>query len=182
MQTDVVHSRMFAERCGEFVRGAGYRNVVLMLYADGVSVAKRRDSSMFVISAQVVNLPPEKRRQLTNMLLLQIVPGPKTPKSLYDLLQPLIQELKTLYEQGVAIDIGEEAPIIIKAMFITIIADSRAHPKLTFMKQTPAIYPCHLCTLKVASQHTHIPHPTHPPLNSLTPPHDGLKRGSSLAT
>jgi hypothetical protein len=151
---DVVDSPKFANRCGAFVSGAGYRNVVLMLYADGVSVADRRDNSMFIISAQVVNLPPDKRRQLSNMLLLQIIPGPKTPSSLRDLLQPLVDELKSLYLHGVNIDIGGGEIINIKAMFITISADSRAHPKLTMMKQTPAKYPCHLCKLKVAP-HTH---------------------------
>jgi hypothetical protein len=136
--------------------------VVLLLYADGVSVAKRRDNSMFIISAQVVNLPPDKRRQLSNMLLLQIIPGPKTPSDLSDLLQPLVDELKTLYLDGVDIDVGEDEPINIKAMFISISADSRAHPKLTMMKQTPAIYPCHLCKLKVAT----------------TPLHEGCRRAA----
>ena len=165
-QTDVVHSRKFEEYCGGFVGGEGYRNVVLMLYADGVSVAQRRENSMFIISAQVVNLPPDKRRQLSNMLLLQIIPGPKTPKSIYDLLQPLIDELKSLYTTGVAINVGEEAPVNIKAMFVTIVADSRAHPKLTFMMQTPAIYPCHLCMLEVSTQHSTL-HTRTPPCNPL---------------
>ena len=48
VQTDVVHSRVFREKCGDCVSGSGYRNTVLMLYADVVSVAKPRDSSMFV--------------------------------------------------------------------------------------------------------------------------------------
>ena len=153
MQTDVVHSPAFARHCGAFISGPGYRNVVLMLYADGVSVAKRKHSSMFVISAQVVNLPPDKRRQLDNILLLQIIPGPKTPSNLHDLLQPLVDELKLLYTTGVTIDVGNQETCNIKAMFITIVADCRAHPKLTMMMQTPAVYPCHLCKLKV-TQHT----------------------------
>ena len=160
MQTDVVHSRAFREKCGSFVGGSGYRNIVLMLYADGVSVATRRDSSMFVISAQVVNLPPDKRRLLSNMLLLQIIPGPKTPSNILGLLQPLVDELLSLYTHGVDIAIDgatgtTEEVLNIKAMFITIVADSRAHPKLTMMKQIPAIYPCHLCLLKVTTQPRH---------------------------
>lgn len=144
-----MHSKAFASRCAQFVSGDGYRNVVLMLYADGVSLAKRRDNSMFVISAQVVNLPPEKRRQLDNMLLLQIIPGPKTPSTLHDLLQPLVDDLNAAYHRGVDITVDGGESFTVKVMFITIVADSRAHPKLTMMKQTPAIYPCHLCTLKV---------------------------------
>ena len=93
VQTDVVHSQAFKEYCGNFVREPDHRNIVLMLYADGVSVATRRDSSMFVISAQVVNLPPDKRRLRDNILLLQIIPGPKTPSNISGLLQPLVDEL-----------------------------------------------------------------------------------------
>jgi hypothetical protein len=112
---------------------------------------------MFVISAQVVNLPPDKRRQLSNMLLLQIIPGPKTPSNLHDLLQPLVDELKSLYADGVNIQVNGET-FNIKVMFLTIVADSRAHPKLTMMKQVPAVYPCHLCLLKVTSHTlTHTP-------------------------
>ena len=157
VQPDVVHSRAFATHCEPFISGAGYRNVVLLLYADGVSVAKKSDSSMFVITAQVVNLPPDKRRHLDNMLLLQIIPGPKTPKSLHDLLRPLVDELKTLYNDGVTIDTGDNETCNIRVMFLSIIADARAHPKLTMMMQTPAIYPCHLCELKVATA-THTAH------------------------
>ena len=155
VQTDVVHSRAFQRYCGDFVSGSGYRNIVLMLYADGVSVATRRINSMFVISAQVVNLPPAKRRQLSNILLLQIIPGPKTPSNLHDFLQPLVDELNSLYTDGIRVQVSGEQSFILKVMFITIVADARAHPKLTMMKQTPAIFPCHLCLIKV----THIPHP-----------------------
>ena len=163
VQTDVMHSRAFEQYCGDFVRGPGYRNVVLMLYADGVSVATRRDSSMFVISAQVVNLPPDKRRLVDNILLLQIIPGPKTPSNISGLLRPLVDELRELYTMGVRIDIGNGERITIKAMFITIVADCRAHPKLTMMMQTPAEYPCHLCKCKVSTlAHSACAHTLHP--------------------
>ena len=161
MQTDVVHSQAFKEYCGNFVREPDHRNIVLMLYADGVSVATRRDSSMFVISAQVVNLPPDKRRLRDNILLLQIIPGPKTPSNISGLLQPLVDELHRLYTVGVQIAIGNGETITIKAMFITIVADCRAHPKLTMMMQTPAEYPCHLCELRVDTRtHTRTRTPT----------------------
>ena len=158
-QSDVIHSRAFREHCGEFVSGESYRNIVLMLYADGVSMTNRSEYSMFVISAQVVNLPPHKRRQLSNMLLLQLIPGPKTPTMLDSLLQPLVDELKSLYEVGMPITVGGEGGgegehLNIRVMMFAIVADARAHPKLTMMMQTPAIYPCHLCLLKVTT-HAH---------------------------
>ena len=125
-----------------------------MLYADGVGLSKRSELSMFVISAQVVNLPLHKRRQLGNMLLLQLIPGPKTP-DLDGLLQPLVDELKQLYEVGMEVTADGET-FNVKVMFITIVADARAHPKLTMMMHTPAIYPCHLCLLKVTTIHPRL--------------------------
>ena len=128
---------------------------MLLLFADGVSVAERKDSSMFVISAQVVNLPADKRRQLSNMLLLQIIPGPKTPSNLSRLLQPLVDELVVLYRDGISVQVDGHEAFNVKVMFVSIVADSRAHPKLTMMKQIPAKYPCHLCELKVTTAHDH---------------------------
>jgi hypothetical protein len=123
---------------------------------------------MFVISAQVVNLPPDKRRQLSNMLVLQIIPGPKTPSNLRGLLQPLVDELRRLYVDGMDIEVDGQA-FNIKVMFVTIVADCRAHPKLTMMKQTPALYPCHLCMIQVITPPLHGSHKRHH-----APAHDTL--------
>jgi hypothetical protein len=148
VQRDVTDSQAFADFCGDFVSGDGFRNIVLMVYADGVSMGKRRDNSMFVISAQVLNIRRQERFRLSNMLLLQIIPGPKTPSQIDALLQPLVDDLNAMYKDGISVTVGLDT-FTVKVMFVTIVADSRAHPKLTNMMQTPAIYPCHLCELKV---------------------------------
>ena len=167
MISDVTQCKRFTRQCGPFVSPeyarrqhslyadkAHARNVVLMLYADGVSGTKRTDYSMFVICCMVVNLPREQRRLRANIFPLMVIPGPRPPKDMTSFLQPLIDELASLWADGTEIvtldsDGGMQRQRI-RAMLFSITADSRAHPKLSMMMQSPAAFPCHLCEVQVS--------------------------------
>ena len=167
--SDIPQSKRFTELCGPFI-SPGYaqaqhqpadtsrsnaRNVVIMLYADGVNGTRHSDYSMFVVSCMVVNLPREQRRQRQNILPLMVIPGPRPPKDMTGFLQPLIDELNSLWLNGTDVRTLDSAGDIhvqrIYAMLYCIVADSRAHPKLTMMMQSPARYPCHLCEVQVGA-------------------------------
>ena len=170
--SDVMHSRRFTNKCGPFISPAyarrvgsphaskaSARNVVLMLYADGVNATEHSDYSMFVLTCAVVNLPREQRRLRPNILPLLVIPGPRPPKDMTAFLQPLIDELSRLWKDGTSVrtldSTAAEQRQCIRAMVFTIIADSRAHPKLSMMMQSPAKFPCHLCEVQVSAQSHH---------------------------
>ena len=163
---DVMDTAYFARRCGAFINAeyarathsphaakANPRNIILMLYADGVNATRHSDYSMFVISCMIVNLPSQQRRLRPNILPLLVIPGPRPPADLTDFLQPLIDELASLWRDGVSVrsldNAGDQQQQLVRAMLYCIVADSRAHPKLTMMMQSPARFPCHLCEVQV---------------------------------
>jgi hypothetical protein len=43
-----------------------------------------------------LNLPPEERVKINNLILAMIIPGPHQPKDIDSLLVPLIEEMKVL--------------------------------------------------------------------------------------
>lgn len=148
-------SRSYAQRMASpWLDKASPHNVVLMLFADGVNGTRHSDYSMFVISCMVINLPREQRRLRQNILPLMIVPGPRPPKDMTAFLQPLIDELGDLWRDGVNVQMDHADPpaeLLVRAMLFAIVADSRAHPKLTMMMQSPSKYPCHLCDIQVSA-------------------------------
>ena len=80
------------------------RNVILGLCTDGFTPFSQSTApySCWPVIVTPYNLPPELCMTTPYMFLTLIIPGPHNPKSKIDVyLQPLINELKLLWEEGV---------------------------------------------------------------------------------
>lgn len=76
-------------------------NLGLSLNTDGMSVYKSSNYEVWPILVSILNLPPSMRYSVDNLLLSTVFPGPKPPKHFIVLFKPLMQELRTLYSEGI---------------------------------------------------------------------------------
>ena len=80
------------------------RNIRLGLASDGFQPFANSKTSYSIWPAILIpyNLPPEICMRQSNMILSMLIPGPESPGNAIDIyLQPLIEELKELWEVGV---------------------------------------------------------------------------------
>ena len=80
------------------------RNVRLGLATDGFNPFGNMSTtySMWPVMLVIYNMPPWKCMKSNNLILSLLIPGPKSPGKDIDVyLQPLVEELKHLWEQGV---------------------------------------------------------------------------------
>ncbi|XP_021728483.1 uncharacterized protein LOC110695577 [Chenopodium quinoa] len=110
------------------------RNVRLGLCTDGFSPFGKtgRQYSCWPVILTPYNLPPELYMKKPFMFLSLIIPGPKNPKGNLDVyLQPLIEELKQLWEVGLpTYDISQKQNFQLKAALLWTISDFPAYGML----------------------------------------------------
>ncbi|KAK2369072.1 hypothetical protein QL285_082226 [Trifolium repens] len=110
-------------------------NVRLGLCTDGFSPFNHTSSpySCWPVIVTPYNLPPELCMTTPYMFLTLIIPGPHNPKSKIDVyLQPLIDELKLLWNEGVlTYDISRKKNFIMKAALMWTINDFPAYGMLS---------------------------------------------------
>lgn len=111
------------------------RNVRLGLCTDGFSPFGKtgRQYSCWPVILTPYNLPPELCMKKPFMFLSLIIPGPKNPKGNLDVyLQPLIEELKQLWEVGLpTYDISQKQNFQLKAALLWTISDFPAYGMLS---------------------------------------------------
>ncbi|XP_058729647.1 uncharacterized protein LOC131601773 isoform X2 [Vicia villosa] len=111
------------------------RNVRLGLCTDGFAPFNHTTSrySCWPVIVTPYNLPPELCMTTPYMFLTLIIPGPKNPKSKIDVyLQPLIDELKQLWNEGVLThDISRKQNFKMKAALMWTINDFPAYGMLS---------------------------------------------------
>ena len=110
-------------------------NVRLGLCADGFTPYSQSSApySCWPVIVTPYNLPPELCMTIPYMFLTIIIPGPHNPKSRIDVyLQPLIDELKYLWEEGVlTYDIARKQNFMMRAALMWTINDFPAYGMLS---------------------------------------------------
>ncbi|XP_072079067.1 uncharacterized protein [Arachis hypogaea] len=111
------------------------RNVRLGLCADGFTPFGQsgKQYSCWPIIVTPYNLPPSMCMKTPYMFLSMIIPGPRNPKTRIDVyLQPLIDELKLLWEDGVlTYDIHSKSNFVMRAALLWTINDFPAYGMLS---------------------------------------------------
>ncbi|KAG8379137.1 hypothetical protein BUALT_Bualt07G0056900 [Buddleja alternifolia] len=111
------------------------RNVRLALSADGFNPHNQgsRPYSCWPVIVTPYNLPPWMCMDRPYMFLTLLVPGPKSPgRSLDVYLQPLINELKTLWDVGVeTYDVAKKQNFQMKAALMWTVSDFPAYGMLS---------------------------------------------------
>lgn len=75
-------------------------NVGLMISVDGVSPFKFSQYTMWPVTVMLMNLPHHLRVKQENLLIPAIIPGPKQPWDLDSFMQPLVDELRFMEDEG----------------------------------------------------------------------------------
>jgi hypothetical protein len=149
------------------LRSPGYftspRDIALQLCYDGFQVTKRKHHSTTPVIAINLNLPPEIRYHKESILLMAVIPGPKSYSNVDSFLQPLVDELLDLQEGVRAYDASEAGDFILRAYPVLFAGDGPVVSVACGMKAPGnAKRPCRLCTftgiMSPIYRHTYYPH------------------------
>jgi hypothetical protein len=102
------------------------RDVALHMTLDGVQVVKVGHHEATPVVLINLNLPPEDRYKVENILASTIIPGPHKPKDLDSFLQPLVEELKDLDRGVQAYDANTGCTFNLKAWITMVTGNSPA--------------------------------------------------------
>ncbi|XP_021741321.1 uncharacterized protein LOC110707602 [Chenopodium quinoa] len=140
---------------------ADARNVRLALDSDGFNPGANMSSRYSIWPVMLVpyNLPPWMCMKRDNMMLSLLIPGPKSPGNDIDVfLQPLIDELKELWESGVqTFDAHSKETFNMRAVLMWTISDFPAYANLSgwSTKGAKACPNCHKDTNSEWLKHGH---------------------------
>ena len=117
-----------------------------------------------------LNLPPDQRYKVTNILPSIIIPGPKKPKDINSFLRPLIDELTILETGHSTIVDGDNGEVFtLRAHVLMVTGDGPAVADAMGMKSPGnAFRPCRMCTItgvrRTDTQHSpyYVPHTDYP--------------------
>ncbi|KAJ0592692.1 hypothetical protein HanHA300_Chr03g0088101 [Helianthus annuus] len=130
---DALAWKDFDEKFPEFATDP--RNVRLALATDGFNPFRTMNSvnSIWPVFLIPYNLPPWLVMKQPNFILSLIIPGPKSPGNKIDVyMQPLIKELKELWEDGVnTFDASTKQYFMLKASIISTISDFPGYANLS---------------------------------------------------
>ncbi|XP_056685554.1 uncharacterized protein [Spinacia oleracea] len=117
------------------------RNVRLGLASDGFQPFANSKTSYSIWPVILIpyNVPPELCMKQSNMILSMLIPGPKGPGDAIDVyLQPLIEELKDLWEVGVeTFDAATQRHFQLRAALMWTINDFPAYAMLSVEREGP---------------------------------------------
>lgn len=122
-------------------------NFALQLNVDWFQPFKHTKHAEGAIYLSILNLPRQERFLKENVLLVGVIPGPKEPAlHINSLLQPLVDELKELWE-GVCVKTLDSTCAIIRAALICVACDIPAGRKVCGFLGHRATMGCSKCLL-----------------------------------
>jgi hypothetical protein len=125
------------------------RDVALHMSLDGVQITNMKHHEVTPIIFINLNLPPEERYQVKNILAGLLIPGPKKPMDLDTFLQPLVDELLELDKGVPAFDGYTGARFLLRAWVTMVTGDGPALSDAIGMKRPGnALRPCRTCKIK----------------------------------
>jgi hypothetical protein len=162
---DFFDGKLYRDRLSEYVtiRGkqldhryfSGKHDIAFALTTDGVAIFPRQRLGgpvAWPIAVINLNLPPDIRTHLENIIVLGVVPGPTEPKDIGSFLYPFIIEAEVL-AKGVSIpsyDSLHQQDILLDVHAYTLMAivDIPAGSKLLNVKGQNGRLPCRLCWIQ----------------------------------
>jgi Transposase family tnp2 len=149
-------------------------DVALHLSLDGLQLTNMSNHEVTPVIFMNLNLPPQERYKVDNILAGMLIPGPKKPKALDTFLRPLVDELNKLGGDGFpALDGRNCAEFQLRAWVTMVTGDGPALAEAIGMKRPGnAVRPCRTCMIKaeLASRTYYVPHSEYdfenPPLRS----------------
>lgn len=135
-------------------------DIALHMSLDGVQLTNMRHYEVTPVIFLNLNLPPEERYRIANILTGVVIPGPKKPKELDTFLQPLVEELLQL-DQGVqAFDGNTKSAFQLRAWVTIVTGDGPALAEAIGMKKPGNAYrPCRTCMIE--AEHCNGPNKTY---------------------
>jgi Transposase family tnp2 len=100
------------------------RDIALQMSLDGVQLTNLGHHEVTPVILINLNLPPEERVKVDNILASMIIPGPQKPKDLDTFLQPLVEELKLLDRGVEAYDANTGSTFNLKAWVTMVTGNS----------------------------------------------------------
>ena len=100
------------------------RDIALQMSLDGVQVTNLGHHEVTPVILINLNLPPEERVKVDNILASMVIPGPQKPKELDTFLQPLVEELKQLDRGVEAYDANTGCTFNLKAWVMMVTGNS----------------------------------------------------------
>jgi hypothetical protein len=124
-------------------------DVALHMSLDGVQVTNMRNHEITPVIFFNLNLPPDERYQVKNILASLVIPGPKKPKFIDTFLRPLVDEL-LLLEKGIPAFDGQTRTVFqLRAWATMVTGDGPALAEAIGMKRPGnAFRPCRTCEIK----------------------------------
>ena len=119
---------------------------LLTLNVDWFQPFKRTEYSVGGIYATIQNLPREKRYKEENAILIGIIPGPKEPNlSIDTYLKPLINELESVYVNGISVSTPQGTQITVRVAVSCISCDIPATRKVCgLVLKSLYVWLCHV--------------------------------------
>ena len=124
--------------CGESYLDAvdegviGEYDTVLMLSIDGAQLYQSKESDCWIYIWVIVDLGPEKRYKIRNILPGGIIPGPKPPKDIDSFLFPGVAHVSALQREGLPIwDSYHQRRAISYLFLLLVLADAVAMAQLS---------------------------------------------------
>jgi hypothetical protein len=125
------------------------RDIAFQMSLDGVQITNMRHHEVTPVILINLNLPPEERVKVDNILASMIIPGPKKPKDLDTFLRPLVDELKQLDSGVEALDANTGRTFMLRAWVTMVTGDGPAVAEVMgFKRPGNAFRPCRTCTIK----------------------------------
>jgi Transposase family tnp2/Domain of unknown function (DUF4218) len=173
---DVFDGDLYREfHCEKLKLFQDSRDIAFHMSLDGVQVTNMHHHEVTPVILINLNLPPEERYKIDNILASMIIPGPKKPKDLDTFLRPLVDELKQLDCGTEAFDASSGRTFMLRAWVTMVTGDGPAIAEaIGFKRPGNAYRPCRHCTIKGQKQGEsgkktyYVPHTDydfdHPPL------------------
>ncbi|CCO34038.1 hypothetical protein BN14_08130 [Rhizoctonia solani AG-1 IB] len=128
----------------------GKHDIALAIMTDGIQIFDQGSSetnTCWPIMAQNLNLPPEERAQMRNLIPLGVIPGPNKPKDFDSFLVPLVKEFITL-AGGIEVYNTMNGETLTLRVHPTIVSgDMQAIKYLMNFKGPNAQVPCRECLM-----------------------------------
>ena len=125
------------------------RDIALHMSLDGVQVVNMRHHEVTPVILINLNLPPEERYKVENILASMVIPGPKKPNDLDSFLRPLVEELKGLDHGAEAFDANTGQTFTLRAWVTMVTGDGPAIAEaIGFKRPGNAYRPCRCCLIK----------------------------------
>lgn len=126
------------------------RDIALLFMMDGFQIFKRcfgNTATCWPLIALNLNLPPEIRCHLANVIPIGIIPGPKEPKDFGSFLRPFVEECKRLAIGVRAYDRVKNEYFTLHVHTISASGDMPAVKHMNNFKGTNAKKPCRGCEI-----------------------------------